>query len=66
MARAEEYGCERDHSEVAESPIVVNISAEEVTHLSVHRAEGHSLVAYQLTVSHKILRGVRLISSPKL
>lgn len=31
MSRAEEYGCERDHSELAESQLSVVISAEQVT-----------------------------------
>lgn len=42
MARAEEFGCERDHSEVSESPIVVAISAEEVTQLSAAASCTHT------------------------
>uniref|UniRef100_A0A3Q3FUP3 Coagulation factor XIII A chain-like n=1 Tax=Labrus bergylta TaxID=56723 RepID=A0A3Q3FUP3_9LABR len=36
MDRAEEYGCERDHSELEESKMSVSISAEPVKHLSAH------------------------------
>lgn len=31
MSRAEEYGCQRDHSDVAEGDLIVGISTEQVT-----------------------------------
>ncbi len=36
MTRAEEYGCERDHSELSDAQLSVTITAEQVTHLSAH------------------------------
>lgn len=34
MEQAEQYGIQRDHSEISEQPVSVVINAEEVKHLS--------------------------------
>uniref|UniRef100_A0A8C2XPT6 protein-glutamine gamma-glutamyltransferase n=1 Tax=Cyclopterus lumpus TaxID=8103 RepID=A0A8C2XPT6_CYCLU len=43
MTRAEEYGCERDHSEIPDNPLSVSIHAEQVPHLSVLLGQDVSL-----------------------